>query len=129
MSSAIASQESVTAEKVVSVQISQNFKEIIPENRTFERGIFAQFSQRLNSQWLKAVGDEGFEPATNRLRVYCSTVELVTHTNNHISKLLTDLLVLLGSQSGSGSIRFSKDLCSEPIVTHIIANLQQFSRI
>lgn len=39
------------------------------------------------------MGDEGFEPATNRLRVYCSTVELVTRTNNHHSKLLTDLLV------------------------------------
>ncbi len=31
---------------------------------------------------MEQVGDEGFEPATNRLRVYCSTVELVTRTNN-----------------------------------------------
>ncbi len=26
------------------------------------------------------MGDEGLEPATNRLRVYCSTIELVTQT-------------------------------------------------
>jgi hypothetical protein len=29
------------------------------------------------------MGDEGLEPATNRLRVYCSTIELVTHVRNN----------------------------------------------
>lgn len=42
---------------------------------------------------LKGVGDEGFEPATNRLRVYCSTVELVTHTKTNHIKILADLPV------------------------------------
>lgn len=36
------------------------------------------------------VGDLRFELRTNRLRVYCSTVELVTHTNNDYSRLLTN---------------------------------------
>lgn len=38
------------------------------------------------------MGDEGFEPATNRLRVYCSTVELVTHTNNKYSTTFDNLV-------------------------------------
>jgi hypothetical protein len=38
------------------------------------------------------VGDLRFELRTNRLRVYCSTVELVTHTEEDDSKLLINLL-------------------------------------
>lgn len=46
------------------------------------------------------MGDEGLEPATNRLRVYCSTIELVTHVNKHDSKIVGDLprLSLCGGQ-------------------------------
>lgn len=32
------------------------------------------------------MGDEGLEPATNRLRVYCSTIELVAHQIYYLSK-------------------------------------------
>jgi hypothetical protein len=46
------------------------------------------------------VGDEGFEPATNRLRVYCSTVELVTRTSPNYSKFFPDLLT--ASPTGRG---------------------------
>ncbi len=60
----------------------------IAENRGFQRLVLAAFRQDLvkdKFRGLERMGDEGFEPATNRLRVYCSTVELVTRTNNHHS--------------------------------------------
>lgn len=60
----------------------------IAENRGFQRLVLAAFRQDLvkyKFRVLERMGDEGFEPATNRLRVYCSTVELVTRTNNHHS--------------------------------------------
>ena len=41
---------------------------------------------------MTTVGDLRFELRTNRLRVYCSTVELVTHTEEDDSKLLINLL-------------------------------------
>jgi hypothetical protein len=66
--------------------------------------IQARFRQARISRTLKEVGDLRFELRTNRLRVYCSTVELVTHTKAYISKYLTDLLVqhLSCSQSLAG---------------------------
>jgi hypothetical protein len=53
----------------------------IPDNGGFQRLPFARFSQELVKDkklrgW-KEVGDEGFEPATNRLRVTTSKISSI----------------------------------------------------